>query len=289
MKVFLPEDRKDYKVQMFKNTVKKIPFARPVWRKLVKTWYSLFRKTNVAVFHTARCGSTVVGNMLDTHADIYWASELFDKLYEKYPDQIDKPNFARTVITNSMYSRRVKIYGFETKYLPHQHLGKGKIGMGVEEYFRFLCSLNFSKFIVFQRKNYLRQIVSLMVARINKEWHAKDKKTDVTKITIDVHSTQISGRTEPLLDQLRYIEENSERLKMLLPGNETLYLCYEDDILEDPRKGYHKICRFLGIQSESPPISRKRTNPFPLKDMITNFDEVRSLLKNTKYHWMLDS
>ena len=98
----------------------------------------------------------------------------------------------------------------------------------------------------------------------------------------------MGNRSEPLLDAFRCLDEHFERLKGLLPADDTYYLTYEDDILEDPRKGYKKLCHFLGIQPESPPIVFKKTNPFPLKDIVTNFDEIISHLKDTKYNWMLE-
>ena len=36
-------------------------------------------------------------------------------------------------------------------------------------------------------------------------------------------------------------------------------------------------------------VTLSKTNPFPLKDVIENFAEVKATLHNTPYEWMPDS
>ena len=42
------------------------------------------RRTNVAMFHIGRCGSTAVGILLNQHPKIRWGGEIFASLKRKY-------------------------------------------------------------------------------------------------------------------------------------------------------------------------------------------------------------
>ena len=46
------------------------------------------------------------------------------------------------------------------------------------------------------------------------------------------------------------------------------------------------MCDFIKVIPENPQINYKRTNPFPLRHLIKNFEEVKAALKNTDYSWM---
>jgi hypothetical protein len=51
---------------------------------------------------------------------------------------------------------------------------------------------------------------------------------------------------------------------------------------------YEEVCRFLGIQIEEVSVELRKMNPFKLRDMLKNYQEVKQALVDTKYEWMLD-
>ena len=53
------------------------------------------------------------------------------------------------------------------------------------------------------------------------------------------------------------------------------------------QKAYKRVCEFVGIEPTETIVRLKKTNPFQIEDMLENFDEVKSELKNTPYEWML--
>jgi hypothetical protein len=63
---------------------------------------------------------------------------------------------------------------------------------------------------------------------------------------------------------------------------------YEEDVEEDPQRAYRRICRHLHLPVHESTVQKSRTNPYPLFDLIENFDVVRSLLRGTDYEWMLE-
>lgn len=239
------------------------------------------------MFHTGRCGSTVLGNMLNAHSKVFWPSEIFVE-FMRTEKNVNKKRFVEDTIEQSRQSSVSMVYGFETKYLPQQHLSQRCINMEIEDYISLLRKINFSKFIVIRRKNYLRRAISAQVGSKTKKWHSMQNITSSEKITIDINSFSTGVTQEPILELFCCMDESFDRLKMLLSHDDTLFLTYEDDILEDPRVAYRKVCEFVGIVDESPIIELRRTNSFRYEDIVINFKEVQAILKDTKYSWMLD-
>ncbi|MPY87959.1 MAG: hypothetical protein GEU99_08565 [Luteitalea sp.] len=250
---------------------------------LYSTVNTLYRKQNVAMFHTGRCGSQVLGDMLNQHPMIFWAGEIFQ---QHMKDKRKKaPNFVERTIDASRCTKASGIYGFETKHLPQLHFAEWCINMALGDYVSLLRKLDFQKFIILHRENYLRRTISVEVLGKTKAPHSRSEVRAVTKVSIDIDGS--NGRI-PLLDLFHSLDEHYGMLKDLVAPEEILFLRYEQDILEDPRKAYRKICQFLRIEDAHPTVDLKRTNPFAYEELIENLDEVRAALRNTKYRWMLD-
>jgi hypothetical protein len=167
-------------------------------------------------------------------------------------------------------------------------LTENVINMPLEDYMRLLRRLGFAKFIVLHRKNYLRREISTLVGLKTGEWHSKKNKDTATRVRVRINSSVSGVGNEPLLELFRSLDEAHDKLTGLLSPAEALLLSYEEDILEDPRIAYRKVCRFLGIDDASPTVKLKRTNPFSCEELVENFHEVKTVLKDTKYSWMLD-
>ena len=269
-----------------KQNIKMIPgfsSARKIIYRLLNIYY---RKKYVAMLHPGRCGSTVLGNMLNAHTQISWAGEIFERYMglEKYK-KVNR--FTEKMIGMSRDESLSRIYGFETKYLPQYHLSYKCLNLSIENYITLLRNLGFSHFIILHRKNYLRRAISDQVGKQKGEWHSKEQSISPTKVTIDINSFQAGVRKEPLLELFSSMDESLDRLKRSLQSN-YLLLTYEEDIQDDPRVGYRKVCEFLNVDDEVVDISLRRTNPFTYEQMVANFEEVKAYLKDTKYSWMLD-
>lgn len=247
----------------------------------------LYRRKYVAMFHTGRCGSTVLGNMLDAHTKISWGGEIFEKYMHLEEDDRTTGFMSKTIVSCCNKSK-CSIYGFETKYLPQLHLSDKCLNMSLEDYITSLHSLGFSYFIALHRKNYLRRAISAQVGKERGEWHSKEKVHSPTKVHIDIKSFPTGSRRGPLLELFKHMDESYDRLRHSLPSN-SLFLTYEDDIQDDPLIAYKKVCKFLDVTPETPKIRFSRTNPFSYEQMVTNIDEVKAVLENTKYSWMLEN
>ena len=249
------------------------------------------RPGNVAMFHIGRCGSTVVGQLLKQHRRIYWASELYTPIFLEWQRKNagtetvgEMPADAIDILRRNMRLALHRFYGFEVKPF-HFPL----IGYSPESFVHHLEALGFSHFILLDRKNRLRKIVSSVIAhQEGAQYHIRrNAKVRKTRAYIDVEELRIDFDTKPLLDYLCDYDEQIRTLEGLLKGRKCLKITYEEDVQKDPRVAYSRICDFLGLDPSDTPVRLSRTNPFPVREMIENVEEVEEVLHGTPYEWML--
>lgn len=233
---------------------------------------------NVVMLHEGRCGSSVLAGLLGQHSSIHWDGEVFGKSnpggpvirYIRYSYPL---LYLRQRIARSEHS----IYGFETK--TDLHLQR-YIGVSRGEYLDGLKGLGVSRYIVLDRKNNLRRRVSVRVAKKTKKWLlSKREEPQLVRVELD---------PESVLFWLRRLEKVNDELDELLSDETVLRLTYEEHIKPDPRIGYRRACEFLGLSPEEVSVGMRRINPYPLSDMIKNYDEVCRSLSGTKFEWMLE-
>jgi hypothetical protein len=251
-----------------------------------------FRPGNVIMFHIGRCGSTVVGDMLNQHQHIYWASELYQPIFSEWQRNNagkeiagEMPEDAIELLQRDMRMALHHYYGFEIKPY-HFRL----IGYTPETFLHHADSLGFTHFIILDRRNRLRKIISSIIAhqKIGK-YHIDDMtKSRLMRISVNPEIVEIDFDAKPLLAYLSDYDKQIEELESLLEGRRVLRLSYEEDIQVDPNIAYSRICEFLGLQRGDVSVNLARTNPFPVRDMIGNIDEVEKTLCGTPYEWMLD-
>ena len=237
------------------------------------------RPTNFCIWHSGRCGSTVLASMLKQHPKIYCAEELletYSKSYESWADKSGGWSGGKWRIRRSMQKGGTKVSGFEMK-IWHLH----RLRVSVSEAMNFLRGINFNRHIVLERQNYLRVIVSGHILRKTSRSHIKlDESTpNLSKVYINL---------EELDSSICKFSDFYTELKMLL-GQDCLWLLYEKDILEEPNIAFRKVTDFLGLEPLTATVRLRRTNPYPLQEIILNFDEISAHLKDTTHEWMLEN
>jgi len=246
---------------------------------------ALRRKTNLAMLHIGRCGSTVTAEMLAQHRGVVWGGELFEEVTA--PTKMTAERFAQAHIENRAYSTIAPIYGFETKYLRGQHLSAERVDLTLARYLDVLRSLRFSKFALLHRRNYLRRAVSVTVGRAQGAWFTQQTPERPTKVRVDVNAFRTGSRVEPLVELFQRIDDAYADARQLLEHEDALVLVYEDDIEQDPTPAYRKLCELVGLEPGTASARFGKTNPFTFDDMVENFDDVRAALRDTPYEWML--
>jgi len=238
------------------------------------------KRDDIVMFHIGRSGSTVLGDMLDQHPRIYWDGEVYDPVAKGRSLGTDPLTF----LSKRMRRAGRRLYGCEVKPV-HMHLLDLEPGVTID----CISELGFSRFIVLERRNYLRKVVSSAIAHETGSFHrgASEDRTR-SQITLDVENIRIDRDEKPLLGFLESYDQFFRSLREYLDGKRLLWITYEDDVFADPRVGYEKICSFIGVEPlEGPAVRYGKTNPYPLKEIVNNFSDLEGVLKGTTYEWML--
>jgi hypothetical protein len=252
---------------------------------------STLRPGNVAMFHIGRCGSTVLSSLLSQHHKIFWASEFYVRYFREW----EKANGGQEVI-GQMPGDAIQLLQDHMKLALHRYFGFEikpfhfkLIGYDMDSFIQHLDKMGYTHFILLDRENRLRKIISSVIAHQDrKKYHQNEKvKAKKKQVYIDVDRVAIDYQVKPLISFLSDYEEEIAALKIIFKSRKHLSLTYEKDIQNDPVKAYQQVCDFLGIKSRNVTVELSRTNPFVANEMIENFDEVESVLKGTNYEWML--
>lgn len=237
-----------------------------------------FRPANVMMVHIGRSGSGVLGNLLGQHPRIRWDGEVYAPARRLMADSADPIRFLR----RRMAAAGRQVYGFEVKFFH-----AGLIGMDFAELFNVAEGLGVDRLIVLRRLNTLRKIVSSIVLKERGRAHlSADRSAKLHRIRIDVNDVRVDRDRKPLLAYLEDYERGFELLDELSTGRDVLRLTYEDHVAADPTVAYRMACDFIGVEAKDARIAFGKNNPFPLQEIVTNFDEVAEALRGTAFEWM---
>ena len=265
--------------------------AAALYRLASGVFLSSRRPCNIAMFHTGRCGSRVLGDSLKQHPKIVWEGELLspgrlEGIASRWPLLTrDRMNILRL----RMLMAGQRCFGFETQPTQVELLGKT-----LEQYVSRLDELGFSRFVLLERKNHLRRIVSIMLGHHTAKWHlSSSDSASLQPFALDVERLCLNWGpdTKPssLSSHLHRAEESVRELKATLSGHQLLCLTYKDDIAASPEVGYRRVCEFVGVAEHPVSVRFRKTNPFDLSDVLTNFAQVERVLAGTEFEWMLYS
>ena len=235
------------------------------------------RQANVAMFHPGRCGSTVVGMLLNQHPKVKWAGEIFAQIKSKYGKESwvwERPYEMIKLRTNIYVS---KVFGIEIK---KKHFNDVK--MTKKEIIKLFNKMEYDKFIVLERKNYLSRRVSSIVGDKIGTWN-----TDETVNPPKVYVPTKHGDGSTIIDDFEDNDKFFEDINEILKEKDILNISYEEDIRDDPKKAFNKIIKYIGIKRVNVKVETKKINNRPISDRISNFEQVSDCLRGTKYEWMV--
>jgi LPS sulfotransferase NodH len=194
------------------------------------------------------------------------------------------PEDAIDILRKSSRQAIYHSYGFEMKPY-HFRL----IGYAQEDFLQHLEVMGFTHYVILDRKNRLRKIISSIIAHQKGSYHNYgETRARLKSVYVNLDKVEIDFDSKPLLDYLRDYDNQFSILESSLKNKRLLKLTYEDDIQDDPEKAYSRICEFLDIERKPVSVNLSKTNPFPLRDMIDNLGELENVLSGTPYEWMLN-
>lgn len=268
--------------------------ARRHLRHRYNSWLRPLRSYgNVLMIHTGRSGSTLLGDMLDQHPDLFWDGETIEKMFhhnarrkgERVREQTGQYDIAHALAHLDRRRKRLGgplVFGSEI-----QDTQLEMLGTRIESFIEGAKSQGFSHFILLDRRHQLRKIVS-HVAAYEREAHHVPSGTRAPRpvLHLDPRCFFLGYTHRDMLQTLDGWSDFFRRAQSALHGQHVLHLTYEDDLEHDPAIAYGKICRFLGLQPASPAIRFGKTGDYPLSAMLSNYAEVSAYLAGTPYDWM---
>lgn len=252
--------------------------------------------TRIMMLHIGRCGSTVLGNMLDEDPGLLWDSEALYPRWARAKDQpevaererLDRETFRRE-IRRRFFNAGRRRYGCELK-THHVTL------YGIEnpaEARTVLEELGFGIFVSLGRTNVLRQLVSTIRGRQVGNFHinAGDRKgLEMRPVDVDPAGFRLD-KTDPVMPLEAHLAERQQWMawNRELVGEDGLHLDFETHVMKDPAVGYRMLCEHIGIEAREVRPSLRRTNPDPVESMLAEPAAWRDRLAGTSFEWMMDA
>ena len=217
------------------------------------------------VITRSRTGSNFLLTLLNSHKDIRVHGEMFSRLGNKNTDYIYKKIYPNKSLK--------KFVGFKIFYY-HQ------LDSNDRSIWNILQENPSIKIIHLQRKNLLRVHTSRLIAEKTDIWSTKSERE------IGVNEKKVSVDVLKVIEDFETTSEHIKKTKDLFKNHEVLDVYYEN-LVNNQEEETVKILRFLGAQQMNLKSQLKKQNPEKLKNLISNYEEVRGKVKDTEYSFWL--
>lgn len=262
------------------------------------------------MIHEGRCGSTVLGSLINQHPEIVHFSEILTPGCWVSPEfmgselelkrnaiQIKLPDlngFIRAIseTSNALEKPNRRYTGIEIKLnqLSPLHLDCDPATLVS----RLSAEWKDARFMFLTRRNILRRHISTLRCLYKNVSHTdKIASVNFEKVRLEADMTlrDWSYNFAKVHDSIPELLEVSEARRLAVRdfalANGHLYLEYED-FERNPSAGARRIFDFLGLEAIEAESWLLKTGDLPLSELIENYDEVRESLAGTRWERMLD-
>jgi LPS sulfotransferase NodH len=244
--------------------------ARSIYvHTLQRTYFRMFGHPvdqRFAIIGNARTGSNFLLDGLKTSASI----RMYHEIFADHHRQVGK-DFEKVLATVFQHeSKSTKLVGFKVFY---NHLTE-------EEWQKFQACKDI-KIIHLTRRNRLRTVISLEIAFKTGQWTKSGNSSGPKEKRVMLDPLK-------LLKRIEQIEEGEAATRCRFNDRPILEVVYEE-LVQSPVTVFESIAAYLGAPGVDPgKIRLKRQNPETLQQLIINYDEVQSVLKNTRFEEYLN-
>jgi LPS sulfotransferase NodH len=227
--------------------------------------------TRFVVLFPGRSGSTYLISALDAQPHVSAKGEVLDPLRTDGPEaQLEwTRRFLRGPLLNP-----AKAVGFKTKL---------RDVLDQEGFAALLDELDV-RMIYLDRRNDVKHAISRITARRLKDstgrWNRYDGDEHLEAFAVDVDDFQ--SRLDAVEAEKATISEYVGALERPL-----LHLDYED-LLAEPTGTFHRLLAYLGLPPAPLHASTLKNTSDDLRDVVTNFAELRARYTGTRYEPMFD-
>lgn len=249
-------------------------------------------RREVLVWHIGRCGSTVLGRCLNQHSELHWNNEIFNTWMPARRKDMRIPSIDQ-VLESARKRSGDKISVNEIKFLSSQH--PGIYNLNSSTLLDKLVERGCKRHVFLRRNNILKRMISHCRAFDTGLYHVERGDMEVggpvDPYIMPTKDILVGTTRKSLVEWITEIISEYECLGRKLQEIDVSVLCltYEKDIAENPLIAYCKVCEWLNIPTENPTVDLKRTSSGTLKDSIANYQEIKELLVENGYGWMIDS
>jgi LPS sulfotransferase NodH len=253
----------------------------------IARWAYSFESTTcrAVIFHHGRSGSSVLGGQLHQHPRIDYDFEIFNPGVQALRDEQDEAGSVEEFLRRRVEAASRRCYVFEMKPFLAEVQETEVVNMEVPEILEVFGRLGVDRFVLLERRNFIRRKVSALFGHKTEVWQLTPMSADPgPKGTVVLPFESPEG----LLEEIDAYRREFDDIADELPPDRLLRLSYEEDLRDDPSLGYARVCRFLGVKPGRPRLTRRRINPERLVDLVENYDALESALIGTHHRWMLD-
>lgn len=236
-----------------------------------------------------RTGSTYLTLKLNNLNGIICHSELFNRGEEAFKNSI----FDTNILPNNTFFQRilgiepaVKLFRLKKrdpiKFLNHiYNQNASAVGFKIfpgqnDEVLNLLLNDDHVKKILLDRENLLRSFTSKKIAIKSGNWSRKTGE-EASLIKVYINPAEF-------IQYVGYITNKMNDYREVMNSTDQIYLdlTYEKFVREVPLQ---QIVSFLGLnlEVEDTDVDQSIQNPFPLNEMIINYDELLFELRDTQY------
>jgi len=217
------------------------------------------------IIASIRSGGTLLSSMLDSHPDVYCHRG----------EVLHRHNNLRTRVVSDKAAVEIAIN--MTGYQVSMCKLTWEQWLNAKSWRNYL-GLHYVIFLT--RKNVLRVIVSNLIRR-------QDKAHDLAPHTYTERSKRTVWVDNPIdeIEQRLKLESDAKASLKYMPYHEVSYEALTGD---NSALVYDALLDYLEV--DHLPLTSKlvKRNPYPLHELIENYDEVAKALSGTVYSWMLD-
>ena len=215
------------------------------------------------VLSRSRTGSNLLISLLNSHPHIHTEGEIFSKLSGRNYKEVLAMAFSK----QPYY---VKAKGFKIFYY---HPQDDSCGIWDE-----LQSLDDLYVIHLKRRNILRTLLSRKIAGIQDVWSVRsDRHLNSCREQISVSFT-----VDELNAGFKRTREWEKVGDNTFRNHPLLSVDYEE-LVNDRMTAFRKVTEFLGVQYTQPKTELKKQNNRSMREMITNYDELKSAFAETEW------
>lgn len=223
----------------------------------------------VCIFHHGRCGSTVLSDMLNQHSTV----KCFGEIIKNYKNS-DQNTIINYIKNKCNETSKTAIFEIKPWHITKNH-------MTIKNFVDNLGRIGVTHIIILERRNFLLREIS---SQLLKSQNRYQNYTNIKKVG---EINKIKLNTDILINKFQRIENSFTEIRKNI-NIKPLNLVYENDILSNsPKTAYDKCQKYLSLDPETPKIYMRKLNSTNFRDMVSNANQIISILKNTKYEWMI--